>query len=525
MHIKYLTTIIILSFILNASAARYALLIGCNYGGSDVEQLEWAETDAGRFASLLTGLGGFDSSATVTLLHPDSAALDKELHRTAALLRSSKTPENDLFLLYYSGHADGLDMLLGATKYPLKKVQRYLDSMPAAIRIGVFDACQSGAITAYKGGKPAEPFYLTDPQKIKGEVIIASTAANERAQESESLKGSIFSFYWLSGLRGSADASGDRRVTLDEAYRYAYRKTVETSTLTGGEAQHPMYRFNIRGEGDITLTDLSSSSGGIRFDKSCEGKFLVLSDSYTDIFADFSKKKNAEVFVSLDPGSYTVINANSGEVGMYSFTIGETNSGKGDSQTAPAIQLSQSMLVPNPLTESRIKGANAMAQAKISEPATSPLSTYAWGLGAGVFTMLRNGISNSERTVSLCFANTIYIKEHADLFFNFYYLSGGLNFGADIGFDYLGNPASSGILAGAGAGLFYFEKKGFSPDNALSPAVTAHIGYAAGINKSTQFIMQVPYTVTFSPSAGHRIGIELRLLFTGPYRDVKVLKY
>lgn len=507
---------------MNASASRYALLIGCNYGGNDVEQLEWAETDAGRFASLLTGLGGFDSSATVTLLHPDSAALDKELHRTAALLRSSKTPENDLFLLYYSGHADGLDMLLGATKYPLKKVQRYLDSLPAAIRIGVFDACQSGAITAYKGGKPAEPFYLTDPQKIKGEVIIASTAANERAQESESLKGSIFSFYWLSGLRGSADASGDRRVTLDEAYRYAYRKTVETSTLTGGEAQHPMYRFNIRGEGDITLTDLSGRSGGIRFDKSCEGKFLVLSDSYTDIFADFSKKKNAEAFVSLDPGSYTVINANNGEVGMYSFTIGETNGG---SQTAPAIQLSQSMLAPNPLTESRIKGANVMAQAKINEPAASPLSTYAWGLGAGVFTMLRDGINNSERTVSLCFANTVYIKDHADLFFNFYYLSGGLNFGADIGFDYLGNPASSGILAGAGAGLFYFEKKGFSPDNALSPAVTAHIGYAAGINKSTQFIVQVPYTVTFSPSAGHRIGIELRLMFTGPYRDVKVLNY
>ena len=286
--------LICLCFLWNAIpafAARYALLVGCNDGGSEVEQLQWAEADAGRFAGLLEALGGFDQSATVTLLHPDSAALDKELRLAGSRLRSSKSPENDLFLLYYSGHADGLDMLLGTTRYPLKKVQGYLDSFPAGIRIGIFDACQSGAVTAYKGGKRAEPFYLTNPQKIKGQVIIASTAANERAQESGSLKGSIFSFYWLSGLRGSADVSGDRRVTLDEAYHYAYRKTVETSTLTGGEAQHPMYRFNIHGEGDITLTDLAAGSGGIRFDRSCEGKFLVLSDSYTDIFADFSKKK------------------------------------------------------------------------------------------------------------------------------------------------------------------------------------------------------------------------------------------
>jgi hypothetical protein len=233
---KYLTAIIILSLIINASANRYALLIGCNYGGSDVEQLQWAEADAQRFGGLLTTIGGFDRSATVILLHPDSAALDNELKKAARVARMSKTPWNDLFLLYYSGHADGRDMLLGTDRYPLMKIQGYLDSLPAAIRIGIFDACQSGAVTAYKGGRRAEPFYLTNQQKIKGEVIIASTAANERAQESGSLKGSIFSFYWQSGLRGSADASGDRHVTLDEAYRYAYRKTVETSTLTGGEA-------------------------------------------------------------------------------------------------------------------------------------------------------------------------------------------------------------------------------------------------------------------------------------------------
>jgi Caspase domain len=502
---------------MTANAARYALLIGCNYGGGDVEQLQWAESDAQRFGVLLTSLGGFDRSATVTLLHPDSAGLDKELRKTASMVRMSKTPGNDLFLLYYSGHADGRDILLGTDRYPLMKIQSYLDSLPAAIRIGIFDACQSGAVTAYKGGKRAEPFYLTDQQKIKGEVIIASTAANERAQESESLKGSIFSFYWQNGLRGSADASGDRRVTLDEAYRYAYCKTVETSTLTGGEAQHPMYRFNIHGEGEITLTDLTEGSGGISFDRSCEGKFLVLSDSYTDIFADFSKKRNSETFVSLDPGSYTVINANNGEVGMYSFTVGES--------AAKEVRLSQSMLVPNQLTESRIKGVNAVAGAKMSTPATSPLSTYTWGAGTGALATLAAGGSGAPRMLVASFDNAVYLREHADLFFNFYYLTGGLNFGSDIGFDYVWGPRSSAVVTGIGGGLYYFDKKGLTFDNAVSPSLTGHVGFTTDIGANTRFVVQVPYTVVFGSTVSHRIGVELRLMFSGKYQDVKVLHY
>jgi hypothetical protein len=278
-----------------------------------------------------------------------------------------------------------------------------------------------------------------------------------------------------------------------------------------------MYRFNIHGEGDITLTDLTEGSGGICFDRSCEGKFLVLSDTYTDIFADFSKKKNCETFVSLDPGSYTVINANNGEVGMYGFAVGEA--------AAKEVRLSQSMLVPNQLTESRIKGINAVAGAKMSAPETSPLSTYAWGVGTGACATLANGGSGAPRMLSVCFDNAVYLREHADLFFNFYYLTGGLNFGSDIGFDYVWGPRSSAVVTGIGGGLYYFEKKGLSFDNAVSPALTGHIGFTTDIGANTRFVVQVPYTVVFGPTVSHRIGIEIKFMFSGQYRDVKVLKY
>jgi hypothetical protein len=46
---------------------------------------------------------------------------------------------------------------------------------------------------------------------------------------------------------------------------------------------------------------------------------------------------------------------------------------------------------------------------------------------------------------------------------------------------------------------------------------------AAG--KHTQFLVQVPYTLEFGPVTSHRVGLELRLMFCGAYRDIKVLKY
>jgi hypothetical protein len=505
MHLLCWVLVILL---LPAFAARHALIVGCNNGGQGVEPLHWAESDADRFASILCRLGGFEPSAVVILKGPDSASLEGQLRKINS--RSSKSAEEDLFLFYYSGHADGRDMLLGTTRFPLKRLKTAFDSLPFGMKVGIFDACQSGAVTAYKGGRRSEPFSLGDQTKIKGQVIIASTTASERAQESESLKGSIFSFYWFSGLAGSADISGDRRVTVDEAYRYAYRKTVETSTLTGGEAQHPMYRFAIHGQGDILLTDLTDKHGGVLFDRTCEGKFLVLSDSYTDIFADFFKKKNSEWFVALEPGNYRVINAQDREVGMTAIEIRRSNG---------SVRFSQSMLVPQELTESRIKGANPVARASLAVPSTRPLSTYTWGLGCGVL----HRMNTSPVPAMLDVANIFYVNNRCNLFLDMIYLTRGLNGGGLVGFDVLSVPGKNRCFAGAGAGLFYFEK---NSDDPVSPALTLHAGFLTDIGRQLQFAVEVPYCITYEYStAVHRIGCEIRLLIPGKYRNVAALEY
>jgi hypothetical protein len=495
-------------------AARYALLIGCNDGGKEVDPLHWAESDATKFSALLNSIGGFDRTLETTLLAPDSAAVGAAIQVIHKKMKESLSPQGDLFLLYYSGHADGRDLLLKNSRFPLKDLQSALDSAPSGIKIGIFDACHSGAITAYKGGTRAEPFFLSHQPKIQGQVIIASTTPSQRAQESESLKGSIFSYYWMNGLRGSADISGDRRVTVDEAYRYAYRKTVEASLLSGGDPQSPMYRFNIHGQGDITLTDLTGRNGGIVFDRTCRGKFLVLSDSYADIFADFFKQTAHEWYVALDTGRYRIINADNGKVGLFTLAL---------DRPGVTLRFNQSMLEPHEQVAIRSKGPELTAPKPADTPATRPLSMYTGGIGIGAIGTVGKVLEIPKVSIMLKSANILYVNDRCNVFIDVMYLTGGLNGGVILGTDVLTGPGTRRLYAGFGAGVFYFEKSSTDP---LIPALAAHGGFLADLSGRMQMAIQVPYTVFIDRAVvSHCLGLEVKLLFAGKYRNIKVLMY
>ncbi len=346
--VRTVLLVFFLIIICNAQTRRYALIVGQNNGGSSVNELKYAERDAQRISTVLREFGDFQKENSNILLAPDSSKLDEQLKKMARKIKERGEQNDALFLFYFSGHADVNSLLLGSKKYSLEKLQGVISQFPAAFRIAIFDACQSGAVTAYKGGKRAEPFYLQNSGSlVKGQVIIASASARERAQESGTLKGSIFTFHLINGLYGSADVSSDNKVTLNEAYQYAYRKTIETSALSTGEIQHPVYRFNITGQGEIVLSNLNKSESGIVIDNTCEGKFLVLSEDYLEVFADFFKERDKSAYIALRNGSYTIINAKGKDVSTSMFSLRKND----------VFHISQSMFVPNTITESRIKGS------------------------------------------------------------------------------------------------------------------------------------------------------------------------
>ncbi len=94
-------------------------------------------------------------------------------------------------------------------------------------------------------------------------VILTSSASDEDSQESDAIGGSYFSHHLASGLLGGADRSGDGRVTLFEAYAYAYDRTVADTAESAAGAQHPTFSYDLAGNGDLVLTDVATRHEGI----------------------------------------------------------------------------------------------------------------------------------------------------------------------------------------------------------------------------------------------------------------------
>src|SRR5205823_5089889 len=83
-------------------------------------------------------------------------------------------------------------------------------------------------LVGVKGGTPGPSFQIRlddDDLASTGYVFLTSSAGDELALESPEIHGSFFTHHLISGMLGQADVSGDHRVSLAEAYEYAYART------------------------------------------------------------------------------------------------------------------------------------------------------------------------------------------------------------------------------------------------------------------------------------------------------------
>ncbi len=245
-----------------AAVERYAVIIGNNAGAADEQSLRYAEDDAEKLHEVLGNLGGFRPENLALLRGKDVAtvrrsiiALNDRIRRTVASGR-----DQALLFVYYSGHADAESLHLGGSSFELGELEALVRGSPATIRLLVLDACRSGAVTRVKGGRPGPDFQILLDERLAGEgvVFLTSSSANEDAHESDSIRGSFFTHYFVSGLLGAADIDGDGKVVLDEAYRFAYENTLRASSRTLGGMQHPTYRYDLKGRGNLALTTLRS---------------------------------------------------------------------------------------------------------------------------------------------------------------------------------------------------------------------------------------------------------------------------
>lgn len=293
-----------LLFALHAPAAadvvRHALLVGNNAPVAGLETLLWAEEDARRMSEVLVDVGGFERSQITVLSSPTAIELDQALarHRSIAAAQGE-----DLFFFYYSGHADHGGLRLVDQTLAFDHLRAEVRGMPSEVKIGVLDACRSGEITRLKGLAIAPAFLDEADLSARGEAWLTAASADESAQESDRLQGSFFTHYLVSGLRGAAD-SGNGLVSLDEAYAYAYERTVARTGGTLGGTQHPSYDFRIQGKGDLPLTDVRRASARLRLPEELAGVLTVLREPDEQPVAEVAKREGQEVVLALPAGTY-----------------------------------------------------------------------------------------------------------------------------------------------------------------------------------------------------------------------------
>ena len=288
---------------------RYALVVGSHHGREGEARLRFAGADAQRVADLLRGPGR--TPAPELLVDVDAA------HMRRALEAMRRRVEHDralypqatfVFVFFYSGHAGTGGLHPQGSLLSYQELVAMTDAVAADARVLIVDACHAGVLTRSKGAVFADPFPIVVPeaQVGQGTAVLAAATAEGLAHESETLQGSFFTHHLVSGLRGAADRDGDGRVTLSEAYAYAYVETLRTS----GHAlapQRPTFALDWHGSEDLVLTHLDGAherTGAVELEAA--GLYLIFAGGPTGALVAEVQIPQGGRRMLLEAGSYHV---------------------------------------------------------------------------------------------------------------------------------------------------------------------------------------------------------------------------
>ncbi len=283
------------------------LSVGSNNGGPRRTPLRYAASDAQAMSKLFQELGGVDDPDQVLLADPDGEAFWHGFQDLRERIAEAEHAHGRVELfVYYSGHSDENGLLLGEESVSYRELREAVGSMPADVRVIILDSCASGALTRLKGGKRRRPFLIDESAQMKGHAFLTSSSEDEAAQESDRIEGSFFTHSLVSGLRGAADVTQDKKITLNEAYQFAFYETMAKTEGTQSGTQHPAYDIQMVGAGDLVMTDLRGTSAGLVLDEAITGR-LRIRDAQNALVVELTKPPGRPIELGLEPGEYRVI--------------------------------------------------------------------------------------------------------------------------------------------------------------------------------------------------------------------------
>jgi hypothetical protein len=351
---------LVLSLAASAHAAtdRFALVVANHDGGKDLPRLRYAARDAGRVADVLVDLGQFSRADILSVVDGEASDVMGTMQEVERRVAESKARGNEVVLVfYYSGHAQNGVLRLGKTILEMDLIRRELEESSADVRLAFVDSCGAGEMTREKGGSLAPPFVVQVDENLsaKGQVIITSSSADEVSQESDDIQGSFFTHYLATGLRGDADRNKDGRVTLDEAYGYAYGRTVAATANTRAGAQHPTYAYDLHGAGDVVITEPGGADVTLDFPPELSGKYFVVDLDRQLFVAEVDKEAGASSSVALPKGTYAVKKRTDSHVLISKVTARTKGVFVVDEKTMEQVEFADDYAKGTPILEDELK--------------------------------------------------------------------------------------------------------------------------------------------------------------------------
>ncbi len=287
---------------------RFALLVGSNDGGAGRQTLRYAIADAANVGSVLRTLGGVHREDLLVVDEPDVAGFHLAFQKLNAKIQGAESRANRVeVIFYYSGHSDDTGLLLQGKRVSYRDIRAMLEQVPADVRIAVLDSCSSGSLMRSKGGTPRPPFLSDVSTTVTGHAFLTSASDDEAAQESDRLKGSFFTSAFLSALRGAADSNRDSKVTLNEAYQYAFQETLSQTESTAAGPQRPGFDIEMVGRGDLVLTDVRTAGATLIVPPGAGRLFVHLEET---LVAELAVPGTRSIELGLVPGQYRIVLVN-----------------------------------------------------------------------------------------------------------------------------------------------------------------------------------------------------------------------
>lgn len=285
---------------------RFAFIVGANNGGPGRVLLRYAVSDARSIYQVMREMGGLSAQDTIFLEEPGSSDFWAGLADMKGRIQAAREKKHHVeVLVYYSGHASERGLLLGGETVSFNEFRKAVDNLPADVRIAILDACSSGQITRSKGGKMLPPFMLDSSSSMKGYAFLTSSSEDEASQESDTVGGSFFTHYLVSGLRGGADRNQDGKVTLHETYQFAFDETLARTEQTLSGPQHPGYDIQMKGSGDVVLTDVRNHTAILLLDTELWGRFYIRNHQ-GKLVAELNKSPGKPTELGLPAGEYNI---------------------------------------------------------------------------------------------------------------------------------------------------------------------------------------------------------------------------